>query len=147
MYASYVPDFVVELLSNLDLECRHLVEHLRLVEADQVVYDDVRGPEVVHHVPADVDLSLGPVCGLVEDHAGLGPKELVGEAEADLLHGKDKEEEIGTDVLFFYHFGKGAFLEKKERRRDKTPLGDVLLRSCTPLQCVLELSCGFNWNL
>ena len=80
-----LPDFVVEPLVGLDLEGGHLVEHLRLVEADQVVDDDVGRPEVVDHVAAHVDLALRPVGRRVEDHARLGPQQLVRQAQADLL--------------------------------------------------------------
>ena len=47
--------------------------------------DDVGGPEVVDHVPADVDLALRPVGRRVQDHPGLGPEQFVGETETDLL--------------------------------------------------------------
>ena len=86
---SVLPDFVVEFLGLLHLEGGHLVEHFRLVEADQVVDDDVRGPEVVDHVPANVDLTLGPVRGAVQNHAWFGPQQFVGQAEADLLQRRE----------------------------------------------------------
>jgi hypothetical protein len=57
----YIPDFEVELFPLLNLESCHLVENLGLVEADQVVDNDVWRPEVVDHVAPDVNFTRRPV--------------------------------------------------------------------------------------
>jgi hypothetical protein len=51
----------------------------------QIVDDDVRSPEVIDHVAANVDLSGRPVGRAVQDHSRLRPHQLVGPANADLL--------------------------------------------------------------
>lgn len=63
------------------------------------MYDDVRRPEVVDHVSAHVDLPLRPVGRRVQDHPGLRPKQLVRQAETDLLQGGGDEREVGRKFL------------------------------------------------
>ena len=62
-----------------------MIEYFRFVETDQVVDDDVRGPEVVHHVAPHVDFALGPIGRGVQNHPGLGPQQLVRQPQTNLL--------------------------------------------------------------
>ena len=55
---------------------------------DEVVYQDVRHPEVLDDVRVDVDLPPGPVCAVVEDHPVLRPPHVVTQPQADLLQDK-----------------------------------------------------------
>ena len=55
---------------------------------DEVVYQDVRHPEVLDDVRVDVDLPPGPVCAVVEDHPVLRPPHVVAQPQADLLQDK-----------------------------------------------------------
>ena len=66
---------------------------LKSVMSHQIVDDNVRSPEVIDHVAANVDLSGRPVGRAVQDHPRLRPHQLVGPANADLL------ETIGTNIF------------------------------------------------
>ena len=50
--------------------------------------DEIRRPKVVYEPGPDRQPPLGPVGAAVQDHAGLGPQQLVVQTEADLLEEK-----------------------------------------------------------
>ena len=60
-------------------------ERISIFPPHEVVYQDVRHPEILDDVRVDVDLAPGPVCAVVENHPVLWPPHVVTQPQADLL--------------------------------------------------------------
>ena len=78
---------------------------------DEVVYQNVRDPEVLDDIGVDVDLPPRPVRAVVENHPVLRPPHVVSQPQADLLH--DKSLLILNSFLLTFTLFYLAATEKK----------------------------------